>query len=403
MDEKVIDMSYCKHCWPTKRTSHFEQYLNYYLNKPNTLFNVFNKIRPSFLRHSTVWGIILEFFAFLKLVKFVTDIEEKFIFNRSLIFLREAKKINLQISAVKVFGKYVHDFRVIYKSKKYYFSGIPTTIWSNKINLDNKYLIKRLLSKYGIPVSEGKLFTNSDAGLKYVQTLGYPMVVKPNNGSLSHHVTYPIDTKDQLINAIKIAQQYSPEFIIEKYVKGNFYRATVIGKKQVFVCQKDPANIVGDGKSTIKQLIQKKNNHKYRGGQTQKNTTLHQIPLDKILLRKLSEQRLTLNSIPKLEHKVYLQDKYILSMGCDIINFTKNTHPENILLFIKISELLDVDLVGIDFLVPDITKSYKNQISGVIETNSLPYVDMHQYPSVGKGDNIAKVVWDYVLYKLATP
>ena len=66
----------------------------------------------------------------------------------------------------------------------------------------------------------------------------------------------------------------------------------------------------------------------------------------------------------------------------------------------KVAKTLQADLIGIDFICPDITKSYKKQKTAIIEANSLPYIDMHQNPSNGKPSPVAKIVWDIVLDKL---
>ncbi len=98
--------------------------------------------------------------------------------------------------------------------------------------------------------------------------------------------------------------------------------------------------------------------------------------------------------------KMYLQDKYVLSHGCDVINCSKIVHSKNMDLFIRIANILRSDLIGVDFICPDISKPYTEQETAVLEVNSLPYIDMHQYPSDGEPEPVVEVVWDIVLSKL---
>ena len=98
--------------------------------------------------------------------------------------------------------------------------------------------------------------------------------------------------------------------------------------------------------------------------------------------------------------KVYLKSKYILADGCDVEACTDIVHADNADLFRRIAQIMDADIIGIDFIIPDISKSFSNQDCGVIETNSVPYLDMHQFPSSGSPDNVAKVSVDFLKDKL---
>lgn len=393
---------YCPHCYPTKRKYHKMLYWDYYFTKFFNLVNFPVKLLPqnSDFYH-LVWKYFLKGLLFFKIATLDSGPDEKQFFNRSLIFFNEAKKRGIDIWAIKVFGKYNNEFRFKYNNKFYFYEEIPLTLKQNAYHLDDKIRIKNILNKNKEPVAAGKIFTNSQKAYNFGQTIGFPLVVKPNSGSLSHHVTCNITDQQQLKKAIQVAKQYRPDFIVEQYIDGNLYRACVIGQKQVFCCQKDKANVITDGISTIKQLIEQKNNNIKRGQTLTKNTTLHIIPIDDVLIKNLSIQGLDLETVLPENKKVYLQDKYVLSHGCDIINCDNDIHPDNLELFRRISQLLNVNLIGIDFICPDISISYKNQKTAVLETNSLPYIDMHQNPSHGLPVDVAKISWDYILQTIS--
>ena len=400
-----MNNKYCKHCWPTKRRSHFILHFGYYLDK--IIATISKPLKYFYLKNSHVhqdyfWAIFLEFLSFFKIVNFVDEPDESKLYNRSLIFFKEAKKRNLDIKAVKFLGKYVNEFKLVHRNKRYYYEGIPLTIFKEtNLEIDNKDNIKKILQKNNIPTVHGRLFTSISRALNFGNTTGFPLVVKPYNGSLSHHVTCPITSERELLNAIKIAKKYTPAFIVEKYINGSLFRASVVGKSYVFVCQKDKANIIGDGCSTIEELINMKNAHVYRGNTEQMNTTLHKIPNNDVLINNLKNQGLDLKSILPKNNKIYLQDKFVLSHGCDIVNCSEVVHSKNRNLFLNVANILKSDLLGIDFICPDISKSYEEQETAVLETNSLPYIDMHQYPSHGNPEPVAEIVWEIVLDRLA--
>ena len=295
----------------------------------------------------------------------------------------------------------MNEFKLVYNKKKYCYESIPLNILTkSRFEIDDKNKIKKILEENNMPTASGQLFTNIDKALKFGNTIGFPLVIKPFDASLSNHVTCPITSQSELLKAIKIAKQYTPAFIVEKYITGGLFRASVIGKSHVFVCQKDKANVVGNGHSTIEELIDRKNTDVNRGDTCQMNSTLHKIPINDVLKDSLNAQGMDLKTILTKNNKVYLQDKFVLSHGCDVIN-CHNVHAKNKELFLEVANILNSNLIGIDFICPDISKSYEEQETAILETNSLPYIDMHQYPSHGKPEPVAEIVWDMVLNKLA--
>lgn len=390
---------FCPFCFPTKRASHTYIYIEYYVDKlANLFFKPFAALVPpkSFIAQA-IWRGILQFFELLGILKFSNKIKRSEHTNRSLIFWDEAKKRKIPIFTGIILGRPSLEFKYIWENKTHYYTSNPLLEEKTYQFFDDKWSIRKKLSKYGIPVPKGKLFTNKSKAIQFGKEMGFPLVVKPHTGSLSHHVTVNIRKLSELENAIDIAKQYEPAFFVEKYLVGNMYRATVLGKQEVFVCHKEKPNVVGNGRNTIENLIKQKNTSKLRGNTNQANTTLHKIPVTSELKKNLEKQDLTLQSVLPKGQKVYLYNKDILSLGCDIIEYTEKTHQDNKALFIKIAEMLDEECLGIDFICPDITKSYNKQVCGMLETNTNPFLDMHQFPSIGKAQNVAKVGWNFVL------
>jgi len=399
---------YCPHCLPTKRRRHFPLYFEYCLEKAKIpvdklqrrSLNGAPQVRKK-RASNYLWGLILEFLSLLRIAKFISNPDETKLPNLALIFFNEAKKRNIDIKAVSVFGKYLNEFKFCHAGKRYYFESIPLSMQKPYFDIDNKYKVKVLLQEQGIPVPKGRVFLSKAKAAKFASDIGYPVVVKPVSGSLSWHVVCPVKTYGELQKAFKIAKKYRPDFLVEEFAEGELHRAAIVGKKHIFVSKKEKANVVGDGAATIQALIEQKNQDSRRGHAYQKNTTLYEICVDELLKQGLAKKGLSLASVLPENSKVYLHNKVILSCGCDIINLSDEVHPQNKELFLKISRILGANLVGIDVLCSDITKPYTKQRFAVIEANSLPHIDMHQNPSHGQASPVAEKIWDVVLENLS--
>ncbi len=388
----------CEHCRPVERRSHLPLHAEYCMQKCLQPFQAIGVRVGAASLH--VAGPVFEFLTKIGVARFEAEPDESKLLNRSLIFFHEAKRRGLDVRALCVRGKYPHEFRLSRNGKRSYYEGTPLNLLGQDDRLDEKKLVKRLLGKHGFPVPEGQSFFRAKAAIAYGDSLGYPLVVKPNSGSLSQHATYPVRSNPELERAIRIAKIYQPEFVVERFVEGSLYRVSVLGKREVFACRKEPASVTGNGTSTIRELIEEKNAHPLRGGTYAMNTTLHVIPLDNMLERNLRDQGLTYLSVPAAGTRIPLQKKCVLSHGCDIVGCTDRMHPVNRALCLKVAQIFDAQIIGIDLICEDISLPYHRQSFGIIETNSLPYVDMHAMPSHGTPDPVAETAWDIVLERL---
>jgi len=395
MDTEVSE--FCSHCLPQKVRWHFRSRLSYYPEKIKGLLK--KTIRTSYFTKFNIlaWSVLMDSFKILGLIVYESDIDEDKTQNRHLIFYREAKKRGLEIYAIKFFGKYTADFVFYFNGKKFFYEGNPIySLTSNSsINIDDKFVVKKLLRSHNLPTAEGSIFINKTKAKEYGKKIGFPLVVKPRSGSLGNHVSVNINSLAALEEAVTIAKQYRKDFIVEKYIEGRLYRATVIGKKYVFISERDAPNVIGDGYSTIEELVRSKDLLESR--HDAKNFTLHKIHVNNSLLK---SKNYSVKSVPKKDQKIYVNEKAVLSFGCDVINCSDEMHPHNKKMFIEIAQITNNNLVGIDFICKDISVPYKEQESAVLELNSLPYIDMHENPSIGLKIPVSKIVWDFVLEEI---
>ena len=350
----------------------------------------------------TFFDVVLEkSFSSIGLIKMRDNFLLSEIQMRSACFIDEARKRGVKFQATKGPVGYTNHFCAEVNGQKYRFESLPVAEHASKYDVsfvDCKERTKNHLKKGNFPIADGKSFWfwQKNRSLKFgSDKLGFPLVVKPRGGSVARHVTTNIRSRDELLKAINKAVIYSPAFVIERFVENSFvYRATVVDFDFIAVVKQVPANVVGDGDSTIRQLIEKKNSDKRRGEPDQKDFTLYKLMIDETTEKLLAEKDYNLETVPKKDEVVYLQKNPFLKLGGDLVEVTDTVHPDNIQLFKDIAEYFDIRLVGMDFLVPDISSSWQNQKCAVLELNSVPCIEMHHFPSSGTPQNVANALVD---------
>ena len=283
-----------------------------------------------------------------------------------------------------------------YKGKTMTFDGLPRPGIDESASLkwmDNKGTMKIKFKAAGIPVADGGTAWNRWGAMKIYNRITKPVITKPNLGSRSRHTLIHIDTLEKLIYGFKKAQKLSPIVVVEEELRGSLFRGTLIGGKLVGVVRRDQPGVTGDGIHTLKELMDKENERPERAG-----PIFHKIIIDKESEIELARENITMSDIPEKGRVVTFSQKTSRGCGGTTTEVTDITHPENKIMLEKIGALLKDPLVGVDFIMEDITKSWKEeQRCGIIECNSLPFIDLHHYPLFGTPNNVAGKLWDLVL------
>lgn len=401
---------FCPYCYPYK-PRHLTDKVNSYIDIFFTSkINLFGNLVPKFVFKKLNKILPKIFWATAKKTNFVREvreIDEKYYSNRALVIWREAKKRNLQIYGYKNKKKYLNHFCWHYENQKIYFQDNPIYEISDSFhffsNFDDKAYVKKILLENDLPCPEGRAFVSAKKALAYGRQIGFPLVVKPVDSSLSRHAFFNINSADELKFAIRQAQKIAFKILVEKYLSGDVHRVVLIDHKLIACAKRMPASVVGDGESSIETLIKMKNKHEWRGLPQQKNTTLYQVTIDEKLQEILAKQNYDLKTILPAGQKVFLAQKINLGNGADTIDVTGNVCEQNIAMLEKVSRLINLPLAGLDFICEDVAKNWQSQEFGIIENNTLPYIDMHHYPSKGQPINVAEKIWDYVLEKSKAP
>jgi D-alanine-D-alanine ligase-like ATP-grasp enzyme len=345
---------------------------------------ILNRITPPFLN----------FLVFLGLGKFTYEPDEKDSLMTRCLW-EEANRRGIEMRQFRLFGLRRDFFISSYKGDVNCFEGLPRPVGKISESLswvDDKGILKKKFEGAGVPIAKGGTCSRISSAIKLFRSLTPPVITKPSIGSASRHTTTHIETEDELIRAFKVARKLSPWVVVEEELLGAVYRATVIGGKVVGVIERDPPFVTGDGKRNIQELIRIENEHPLRQG-----PIFHPITIGSAEKKELRRLGLSPESVPKKDTRATLNQKVNWSGGGSTTDVTDETHPENIRLFERIGQFLDDPIVGIDFVIGDIRKPWMAQKRcGVIECNSLPFIDTHHFPFNGKPRNAIGAVWDLI-------
>ncbi len=234
----------------------------------------------------------------------------------------------------------------------------------------NKLCTAALLRKAGLPTPAQCVVNNEREAIELAHQLGYPVVVKPADGDGGLGVTAHIGSEKVLKQAYQHARQYSAQVILEKHIAGKDYRLLVLQGKLIWAVERIPATVFGDGISCIETLITQFNQQPGRA--VDKHATLKPIEFSAQLTDLLAEQGFQLTDVPQVGQVIALSRIANISAGGTPRGVFDKIHPDNQRLMEAAAAILRLDLVGIDFISPDIQLSYRDNGGKIIEMNGQP-------------------------------
>lgn len=286
--------------------------------------------------------------------------------------------------------------------------GIATTFDSDS-HLDSDFTTRKddckaFLKTLGFPVPKGDIVNSERQALAVARDIGYPVAVKPVAGHKGIGVTAEVRDEYELKSAFRRALQAIPEnepsrVIVEKSIVGSDFRLLCVNGRFVAAIERRPAWVVGDGKSTIEELIRDEN--RKPGRLDTPTSPMTKIQCDEAMEQYLEQQGLSLDSVVEKDRNVSLRKVANLSAGGVSIDATRTVHPDNIILAQDIAQHFRLVCLGIDVIAPNLSESWKSNDFSILEINAAPGILMHLNPSIGESVDVPSHILE-TFYKSGT-
>ena len=260
-----------------------------------------------------------------------------------------------------------------------------TSAISETISRD-KDLTKSLLASAGVPIPEGRTVTSPDDAWDAAQDIGLPVVVKPIDGNHGRGVFINLYTQQEIEAAYAVAIEEGSEVLVERHIIGDEHRVLVVGNKVVAAAKGESVWVTGDGKHTVRELIDIQINSDPRRG-TSEEHPLNPARIDSAVELELARQKLSGDSIPIVEQKVLIQ-----SNGNVAFDVTDQVHPDVASQVALAARVVGLDIAGIDLVAQDISKPMAEQNAAIVEVNAGPSLIFHLKPASGKAQPVGKEI-----------
>jgi cyanophycin synthetase len=253
---------------------------------------------------------------------------------------------------------------------------------------DEKFRTKELLERARIPTPEGRIVDSLNGAVHAAEEIGYPVAVKPEVGNHGRGITARVSHANELEAAFASAYEVCDSVIVEKSLTGFDFRVLVIDGKLVAAALREAAHIVGDGTSSIRQLIDLANADPRRGIGHERALTI--ITVNDMTERLLSLRGYTVDDVPPAKEKLCLKSTANLSTGGTARDVTDEVHQDVRLMCERIARLVGMDCIGIDIVAPGLDQPLNPESAGIVEVNAAPGFRMHLDPTEGRARNVAE-------------
>jgi cyanophycin synthetase len=236
----------------------------------------------------------------------------------------------------------------------------------------SKVVASSILRSCGVPVPLNAPVSSEDMAVKAAGEIGYPVVVKPADRDGGAGASANLRTEDHVRQAYRRASRESSSVMVEKHVSGTEYRLMVVNGELFWAFERTAAHVVGDGASTIRELIDRINVARAENPPTRGVSQM--IHIDDEIEEVLGRLELTLDSIPPAGEEVRLRTTPLSATGGAIRAAFDDVHPDNAELAVRAARLLRLDIAGVDLLTPDIRTSWRENGGHITEVNAGPQI-----------------------------
>lgn len=262
---------------------------------------------------------------------------------------------------------------------------------------DDKFIAKQIMAEASLKVPKAVLL-DKEMDKDEIESVIAPfantkLVVKPRNTNYGIGITVfaKTATKKQILDAIDYAFQFDTNVLIEEFAKGMEYRFLVINGKCLSVCHRRIASVVGDGKSTIKELIDAKNKEPWH------YLTGTPVKSDAPVVEYLKRQNLTFDSVPAKDKRIFLRTNSNCSTGGESVDYTYMMPAKFKKIAEKAAKAFDAKICGVDIIIED----FEKDDYAIIEINDNPGYSINEWPYEGEGEKIGLTILNLLDLKQA--
>lgn len=259
---------------------------------------------------------------------------------------------------------------------------------------------RRVLQNIGLPVPQGDTASTVDGAVELAREIGFPVILKPLDASHGRGISDRLDDEGAVRAAWTASSAFGRRVVVEQFAVGRDHRVLVVDGCVRAVAERVPAHVIGDGRSTVRELIDIANRDSRRG--KGHSRTLTRLPDDGQTEKFLAARGLAMESVPEAGEQVLLRATANLSTGGTSIDRTDEIHPDNVTACEMAAGVVGLDIAGIDVLSPDISVPFRENGAVIIEVNAAPGLRMHTHPGEGQPRNVGAPIID-MLYPPGTP
>jgi cyanophycin synthetase len=243
----------------------------------------------------------------------------------------------------------------------------------------DKHLAKQLFQDAGIPVPPGRVVEKAEDAWKAACELGLPVAVKPLDSDLAAGVSLDLRTAEQVAAAFIRAREHSADILVERFAPGLEHRVLVVGNRVSAVARIEPPHVIGDGISTVTELVDRVNRDPRRAEDG--SGPLFRIKVDDVAREVLAAQGCTPASVPAAGAWVLLRrNPPYFSQGGNLIDLTDCIHPSTAAHAVAAAQMLQIPVAGMDVVALDISKPLEEQGGVFVEINVSPGLWLHLAP-----------------------
>ncbi len=349
------------------------------------------KNAPDFLRNFVDWLLysFFEILLFFNVIKLSDDINKSTTL-RSRVIWEEANRRGIEMKQIIMFGKAIDQYRAKINGSIVYFNSlpIPQKLLNMSENWDDKFLLKKEFSKKNIPVPDYYQFAafypqNLENIFSKFKT---PIIVKPRVGSRGRHTITNIHNLEEFKQAVGVAKKICSYLVAEEHLEGDVCRATFVDGVLMGFYRGSAPFVIGDGEKSIIQLIREKDE--------KRPVRVEKVLVNDELKNHILRLGFKMDSVLPAGVRLPLSHRTGRLFGGVTREMLDELHPSFIPILTNAAKIVNLPVIGLDCIVPDPTREATTQRWGIIECNTLPFIDLHYYALYGKPKNIAGKIWD---------